>query len=381
MRLAGLVLLALALAGSAGGATAGQRVAFVHARTLVVVDLATGARQVVLRNAPLGPVAWSGDGKLLSDRGTILSGTRILATLPVSRIVWAPDGETAAYQTSDGAVHVWTPGGSQVAVRRSWGARSFAWGPGGALALGRKATPGQGPRAHQEVWIWRTGAMRRVVGPLRGDTTPIVEGFAPDGRVLWWDDLFDSGSIMSDGLTLSANTQPLARTLVFPDFVSVCGAHLVFAQGGDRYTTRGKSIVLDGRDISNDPTKSWVSPSCNGDVVVAAAGRSWWETRIGKGELRSIWQLTPMKERLTHPPAGWTDEFPRVLNDGSVLFVRTHQTIGTGTVTEQAGLELYAHGTVEPIASLTTTVSELSQEWEPNYYGHYGWPQLLAVSA
>jgi hypothetical protein len=378
VRIVAVALLALALAGSASGGSQRQRVAFVHAGDLVVVDLATGTRTVVLRQAPLGPVAWSGDGKLLSDGPVIVGGP----TLATGRIVWAPEGETAAYQTSDGAVHLWTPsGGSRTIVLRSWGARSLAWGPNGELALGRKATPGEGPRAHQEVWVWRDGTLRRVVGPLPGDTTPIVEGFAPDGRVLWWNDLFDSGSIASDGLVLSANTQPLATTLIHPDFVSVCGSHLVYAKGRDRYTTKGKSIVFDGRDISLDGTRSWVSPSCNAaGFVAAAAGRNWWEHRIGQGELRSIWELAPKKQRLTHPPAGWTDEYPRVLDDGSVLFVRTHQTLGDGAVTEHASLDRYTAGRVTPIASLTTKAGELSP-WEPNYYGHYGWPQLLAVSA
>jgi hypothetical protein len=379
VRIAAVALVALALAGSAAGGSGGPRVAFVHDGQLYVVDLSTRAvHRVALPQAVLGPVAWSGDGKLLSDGGAIAGGP----ALPTSGISWAPTGETAAYQTSDGALHVWTPGGgSRTIVRRSWGVRSFAWGPNGQIALGRKEHPGQGVAAHEEVWIWQNGTLRRVVGPLPGDTTPIVEGFAPDGRVLWWDDFFDSGSIRSDGLPLSANGQKLGQTLVFSDFVSVCGSHLVFAQGRDRYTTRGKSIEYDGRDVSQDTTRSWVSPSCNGTTVVAAAGRSWWERRIGRGELRSIWELVPQRRQLTHPPAGWTDEYPRVLADGSVLFVRTHQTVGDGTTTEHASLDLLANGSVTPIASLTITVNDLSQAWEPNYYGHYGWPQLVAVTA
>jgi hypothetical protein len=379
VRIAAVALVALALAGSAAGGSDNPRVAFVRGGQLYVVDLTTNAApHVVLGHAALGPVAWSGDGKLLSDAGVIAGGP----TLPTSRIAWAPTGETAAYQTADGALHVWTPGGgSKTIVRRTWGVRSFAWGPNGQIALGRKEHPGEGVRAHQEVWVWQSGALRRVLGPLPGDTTPIVEGFAPDGRVLWWDDLFDSGSIRSDGLMLSANGQALGQTLVFSDFVSVCGSHLVFAQGRDRYTTRGKSIVYDGRNVSRDPTRSWVSPSCNGNIVVASAGRSWWERRIGKGELRSLWELLPERKRLTHPPAGWTDEFPRVLPDGSVLFVRTRQTVGEGTSTEHASLDLLKDGSVTPIGSLTTTVSDLSQAWQSNYYGHYGWPQLVAVTA
>jgi hypothetical protein len=352
------------------------RIAFVHGGKLIVEDVATRAQRVVLDGAPLGPVRWSGDGRFVSDANRIVGGPTL-----DSPPVWASEGATAAYLSSGGAVRLWTPaGGSQTIVRRTWGARSLAWGPGGQLALGRKQRLG----THQEVWVWQSGSLRRVEGPLRGDTTPIVEGFAPDGRVLWWNDLFDSGSIRSDGIGLYADAKRIGRTLVFPDFVSTCGTHLVYAQGHDRYTTRGKSIVYDGRDVSSDTTRSWVSPSCSGTIVVAAAGRNWFEPRIGRGELRAIWELVPARTQLTHPPRGWTDENPRVLADGSILFVRTHQTVAGdvlhGTVTEHASLELLAGGTTTVVAPLTTTVADTDRSWEPNYYGHYGWPQLWAVS-
>lgn len=377
-----VALVVLALSGSAVGANAGARVAFVHGGELVVANLATGAQQVVLAQAALGPVAWSGDGKLVSDGGRIAGGP----ALPTTALSWSPAGETAAFIATDGSVRLWTAGqGQRTIVPRSWGARSVAFGPDGRIALGRKLYVRKPPRLqHEEVWIWRAGTLRRVVGPITVDTTPHVEGFAPDGRVLWWSDLADSASIAADGLPLFADKTLLGHALVFSDFVDVCGRHLVFAQGNDRYTTLGKSIVEDGRDISNDTRLSWVSPSCNGSTVAAAAGRNWAETRIGQGELRSIWQLEPTKKRLTDPPKGWTDEDPRVLSDGSILFVRTHQTTagepGAWTTTEHASLDLLAQGTLKPIASMTTTVDELATHWEPNYYGHYGWPSLIAVA-
>ena len=377
-----IALVVLALSGSAIGAgSTAPRLAFVHGGKLLVANLATGTQQVVLGHAPLGPVAWSGDGKLVSDAGTIVGGP----TLPTSSLSWSPSGETAAFIATDGSVRLWAPSsGQRTIVQRSWGAHSLAWGPDGQLALGRKI---YGPRpslAHEEIWVWQGGTLHRVAGPLTGDTTPIAEGFAPGGSVLWWSDLSDSSSVAADGLPLYANTKLLGQTLVFPDFVDVCGSHLVFAKGNDRYTTDGKSIVEDGRDISNDTKLSWVSPSCNGTTVVAAAGRNWAEPRIGQGELRSIWQLEPTKKRLTDPPRGWTDEDPHVLPDGSILFVRTHQTLGgeagAWTTTEHASLDLLEQGTLKPIASMTTTVDELTTRWEPNYYGHYGWPSLIAVA-
>ncbi len=372
-----VALAVLALSGSAAGAEAGRRVAFVHAGSLVVANLATGAREVVLARAPLGPVAWSGDGRLVSDGGRIAGGP----ALPTASLSWSPAGETAAFIATDGSVRLWTPGGGQRTILPgSWGAHSLAWGPGGRLALGRKVYGRRPGAAHEEVWVWRPDGLRRIVGPLSTDTTPIVDAFAPDGRVLWWSDLLDSASIAADGLPLFANRTLLGHTLVFPDFVQVCGSHLVFANGGDRYTTDGKSIVEDGRDISRDPKLSWVSPSCNGATVVAAAGRNWNERYLGRGELRSIWRLEPTRARLTHPPRGWTDEDPHVLPDGSVLFVRTHETIAKDTTTEHAVLDLLGQGTLKPIASMTITVDDLSSRWEPDYYGHYGWPALIAVA-
>jgi hypothetical protein len=122
-----------------------------------------------------------------------------------------------------------------------------------------------------------------------------------------------------------------------------------------------------------------VSPSCNGDTVVAAAGPNGWEHRFGQ-EHRSLWELAPSRERLTSPPAGWTDEYPRVLSDGSVLFVRTRETAGAETTTLHASLDRYADGVVRPLASLTLTTPLLDvQSFDPNYYGHYGWPQIVAV--
>ena len=159
--------------------------------------------------------------------------------------------------------------------------------------------------------------LRRVAGPLRGVATPIVSGFAPDRRVLWWPDYQHSASIQADGLPLYANQARIAATLVFPDFVVRCGRHLAFVAGGDRYTTHGKRILFDARDVSDDATRSWVSPSCtaNGELV-AAAGRNWEESRFGM-EHRAIWRLLPTRSQLTHAPAGWTDESPHLLRDGS----------------------------------------------------------------
>jgi hypothetical protein len=361
VRAAVFALLCIVLATPAAGARgAAGKVAFLDRGALRVVDLASGSSRVVARHVS-GPVGLSGDGKLVSVGGRIVGG----ASLAGARLEWARSGETAAYQTRAGAVFTWSPAtGRRLVVGAAWGATSFAWGRDGVLALGRSIchVPCGVPR-HQEVWIRRGGALRRVAGPLRGVQLPRVAAVAGNGRALWWSNLQDSASIAADGLPLYANRAHVADTLVYPDYVSVCGRHLAVAQGGDRYAMHGKRILFDGRDVSRDSSRSWVSPSCDGRTLVAAASANTTPLRIGR-EHRSIWQLLPTRRRLTTPPAGLSDEFPRLLRDGSLLFVRTGKS-GRGTVELLRGGKLTALGSAGPAA---------------DYYGHYDWPDRVAVS-
>ncbi len=297
--------LAMAVPAAGGRANVQGRVAFLHGGNLIVLDLATGTQRVVLKHAGSGPVHWSGDGKLVSAGGRIVGGP----SLPTADLAWAQNGETAAYKTKAGAVELWAPGrGSRTILPAAWGATSFVWGPNGRLALGRSVcrVPCGVPR-HQEVWIWDAGKLKLVAGPLRGVQRPLIAGWTAEGRVLWWSDPQDSASIAADGLFLYANRTRIAGTLVFPDYVVRCRSHLTLAAGGDRYTTHGKRIVLDGRDVSHDPSRSWVSPACskNGSTLVAAAGRSWEESLIGR-EHRAIWRLRPTRSSRTRRPAGRT---------------------------------------------------------------------------
>jgi hypothetical protein len=377
-----LALLVLGVPELGGRSTA--RVAFLRGNDLVVLDLVTRREEVVQRNVPPGPVAWSGDRRFASSGGRVAGGP----TFPTREVKWAPAGETAAYLTKAGAVVVWSRlAGRRTILPASWGARSLAWGTNGRLALARAVchVPCGVPR-HQEVWVWRGGRLRRVAGPLRGVVLPIVAGFAPDGRVLWWADPQWSGSIRADGLVLYANRSRLATTLVFPDYVVRCGSHLAVAAGAGRYATRGKRILFDGKHVSRDRRRSWVSPACSDDgrMLVAAAGRNWEEDRFGR-EGRSIWQLLPTRRKLTTPPAGWTDESPHLLADGSVLFVRTRQTSrrinGAWHGTYRGKLELLRNGRLTRLADVGFAVPESADlGYDPNYYGHYGWPWRIAVT-
>jgi hypothetical protein len=376
------------LALAAPAAHADPRVAFLRGGDLVVLDLATQAQHVALAHAPVAPIAWSGDGKLLSVGGRVV-GWPALTTGPLA---WAPSGETAAYQTASGALALWSPDrGRRTILPASWGVTSFAWGRNGELVVGR------GPRNHHDVWLWNGGRLTRVAAAHDQDPRPIAAGVDGAGRALWWDDPFSSGSIAADGIPLYANGERLAATLVFPDYVAVCGTHLALAAGTDRYTTHGKRILFDGRDVSRDASLSWVSPACNASgVLVAAAGRNWVEARFGR-ERRSIWELAPQRVRLTSPPPGWTDENPRVLPDGSILFVRTRETSvrlpghtaavgrkvgyvpGGWRTTDHGRLELISPGRVTWVGSTSWTVEGFGSYYA-DYYGHYGWPWLVAVA-
>jgi hypothetical protein len=366
VRAAVLALVAIVLATpAAGAAEAAGKVAFLDRGALRVVDLSTGSSRVVARGFS-GPVGLSGDGKLVSVGGRIVGGP----TLGKGRLVWAPTGETAAYQTPSGAVFTWSPTtGRRLVVAASWGATSFAWGRDGTLALGRAVChmPCGIPR-HEEVWIRRGGALRRVAGPLSGEQRPMVAAVAGDGRALWWS--WMSTSTAADGTGLYADRAHVADSLPYLDYVSVCGSHVAVAAGHDRYAMHGKRILFDGRYVSHDPSRSWVSPSCNGRTLVAAASVNTTPPRIGH-EHRSVWQLLPTRRRLTTPPAGFTDEFPRLLRDGSVLFVRTKSHSTT--------LQLWGVGIVELLrGGKLTTLGSASRA--ANYYGHYDWPDIVAVS-
>jgi hypothetical protein len=361
-----LVSIVLVMPADGAGGAAGK-VAFLDRGRLVVVDLATGSSRVVASHVA-GSVSLSGDGKLVSVGGRVVGGP----ILGKRQLVWAPTGETAAYQTPSGAVYRWSPnGGRRLVVDGSWGAWSFAWGRDGTLALGRAIchVPCGIPQ-HEEVWIWRNGSLRLVAGPLSGEQRPTIAAVTGDGRALWWS--WESASIAADGAGLYANRVHVADSIPYPDYVSLCGSHVAVAAGHDRYAMHGKRILFDGRDVSRDPSRSWVSPSCSpgGPTLVAAASVNTTPPRIGY-EHRSIWQLLPTRRRLTSPPAGVTDEFPRLLPDGSVLFLRTRshstrtQLYGVGTVELLRGGKLTALGTAGRAS---------------DYYGHYDWPDVVSVS-
>jgi YD repeat-containing protein len=353
-------------------ATLGAAVAFLHGGNLVVVDVQTHARQVVMHHAGSGPVAWSGDGKLVSSGGKIAGGP----TLPTEDIVWAPTGERAAYLTKQGAVFVWAPRtGPKLVVPAGWGARSATWGPSGRLAIGRTVCHPPCAGTHHEVWTWDGHGLRRIVRLSDEAGWPTTFAWDGRGRVLWWE-WPDSSSIAADGVALHANAQRIATTLMYPDWVASCGPHLALAVGGDRNSLHGKSIALDGRDVSRDRSRSWTSPACRGSTLVATATKDNSRGPWGN-EHRAVWQLLPARRKLTAPPRGWSDEWPTILPDGSILFVRSHissyKHYGYWRARTHGTLELLRNGTVTPVADVSDLNGGLM------YYGHYTWSQRVAV--
>jgi hypothetical protein len=320
----------------------------------------------------LRELAFSGDGRLVSVGGTIVGR----AKLPTRTLVWAPTGERAAYVTTEGGVVVWTPAGKRRIEPNGWGAQRFlpalAWSPDGGLAITRG----------RSIWVWRNGVARPLLGPVAGHGIPVPATWR-GGHLLWWV-WPDSSSVAADGVTLYEDARALGTTLPYRDYRAVCGDHLAFVVGGNRYSTTGKSISFDGRDASRDRRRSWESPSCTADGrLVAAASRnivppSFVETH------RSVWQLLPTRKQLTRPPWGWSDEDPRVFPNGDVVFVRSRissKRLGdTWRDTAKGRVMLLSHGKLRTVATIGYVQDENKGLYLGPYYGHYDWSLFLSVA-
>ena len=367
MRVAAGILAALALAvpsSGAGGSSIGQ-VAFVRAGQLVVVDLDTRRERVLVRRGVEPPVRWSADGRYIAygGRGRLAivpvddPGTR--GDRPADAWAWAPRG-TAIAVALDGSIAVYRLGRAPLARRPfRWGAHAVAWNRDGRLAVARG----------RELWTWTPGRGWKLVAQT--PTTPDLAGYVGE-RVLWWATT-RSNSLMADGMPLYANRRRVvASMLLRRDWIADCGGRLAVAAGFDRITTRGKRILLDGRDVSQDATRSWISPACSrdGKKLAASAGRNYVQPRFGL-EHRAVWLLRPMRRQLTRPPAGASDELPRWTTDGrGVFFVRTRQVGRTLHARGKLHLARLDGSVSGPLADLGTT---------GNYYGQYGWADQVDV--
>jgi hypothetical protein len=319
--------------------------------SLRVARLGTCHVQVLVRQGlARGPVA-SADGRLLAYavygvdatgkvgltvRVTPLSGDFTRTLLPKhtsGEFSWAPSGHTLAVTTLEGGLALVDAdtGAARRVLPDGFGAGGSLFTPDGrTLVVERRRD------------LWRVDVQsgtRAVIWRLRsGVAPPKLASMAPDGRsVLFWTVTQNSSSLAADGLPLyrldlgsSHRVTSLGTTLATPDVIAWCGGRLVLSFGGDRYSTHGKTLVRAGASrtrIDRDGSRSWVSPSCSPGTsrIAVAAGRNYYEPRFGR-EHRSIWLLGAdgrTRARLTSPPAGATDEDPRLSADGrTVLFVR-----------------------------------------------------------
>jgi hypothetical protein len=339
---------------------------------LLYLDRVTPFRQP-LTPTP-GELGFSGDGRLISIGGTIVGRAR----LPGANVVWGPTGERAAVTTDKGGVVVWTPAGRRVVVPNGWNAQSLAWSRDGALAIGRIEND-----RRRSLWIWRDGRLTERVGPLGLGTVPLPFAWTNDGSVLWWA-WPDSSSVGADGVGVYRDGTRIGTMLMYRDWVAVCGRHLAFVAGRDRYAMDNKTIVFDGRDVSRDPRHSWASPACTaGGRLVATASRNLIPPVLGH-EHRSIWQLLPARKQLTRPPWGWTDEAPHLFPNGALLFVRVHagakRSGSTWRDTENGHVMLLEQGKLSQVAEISYSQDETARDWfPPQYYGHYYFSSLFSV--
>jgi hypothetical protein len=230
-----------------------------------------------------------------------------------------------------------------------------------------------------------------VAGEFPIEHVPVLAAISPAADwVVWWRFYDHAVSANADGVPLLAKriaggagpVRLVPQILAAREFLTWCRGRLVLAAGVDRYTTRGKSLLVAGpplwtrRDLSRDARRSWTSPSCSPDGrrVAVSAGRNWIEPRFGL-ERRAIWTLSldaRGRRRLTAPPRGLSDELPRWSGSGrAILFVRSGPTRGDLT----ARGALWVVGTDGRPA---TRILDLGVTG--NYYGRYGWAEQTDLS-
>jgi Tol biopolymer transport system component len=207
---------------------------------------------------------------------------------------------------------------------------------------------------------------------------------SPDGKTrFYWSNPYDSGSIQQDGLHLVVRNGQQEHTLVewmltWRDYLSWCGSSLVAVAGGDRFTTDGKRLVVAAppyrrtRPLTRGTSLSWVTPTCapDGRSLVASAGRSFVERRFGQ-EHRSLWLLSldgARRRRLSHAPAGRSDEAACFSGDGATIyFVRSGPTDASGSANGRLFALRLADRRLTALERLAPAA---------NVFGHYAWPSI-----
>jgi dipeptidyl aminopeptidase/acylaminoacyl peptidase len=362
--------------------------AFVRGGALRLLDFDGCRVRTLVRSGVRPPVALSASGRWVAFRGGYVGsgGGRVLR-LPGDAI-WSPRGDVLAVVTKAGGLDAGSAGGPlRLLLPQGWGASTAVFSPDGArLAVSRTAARGR----VEEIWLVdvRSRSRRELFRePRRMGAPLLVEGFSPDGRrLLFWQDLDASASLLADGVPLleipTAGGEPRAvtRELYFRDYVTWCGGRLVYViDHGGRTVTQGDGIAAAAAPGWGSRTilvagrrTSWTSPACgpNGQLAVAA-GPSGEDEPFGHEE-RSVWLVrgeTARRLTATVPPRGTTDEWPSWSADGNwLLFVRTRFG-GKGWPGTLFALDRAGGTLVGPIASVGAT---------ENYYGHYAWSSQLS---
>jgi hypothetical protein len=207
-----------------------------------------------------------------------------------------------------------------------------------------------------------------------GTPGPIVlEGMSPDRRwVLLAIDPMSSASLAADGLTLEAvraaggRPRTVASGLLNDDYRTWCSGKLVMTAGGDRIASHHKWLIVTGppawraRILVRDPKRAFGSLACAGTSVVVQSARD-----TGANETFTMnprWSLARVRlfdgrtTVLDTPPAGASDDSPRIGRGGRIVFVRSRKSRGT----------LYAlHG--GPLLDVGR---------DDGYYGHRLWADV-----
>jgi hypothetical protein len=214
-------------------------------------------------------------------------------------------------------------------------------------------------------------AVRERYDRISGGSPGPIElfGTSPDGRwVLFAIDPQNSASLAADGLTLQAvsvaggRPRIVATGLLADDYRAWCEGKLVLTAGGDRIAAHHKWLVVTGppawhaRILARDAKRAFGSLACagNGVVVQSTPDLGVNESHIGFPRW-SLWRIAfdGAHTVLDTPPPGFSDDSPRVAQNGTVVFVRSHSGRGT--------LWALGVGALAPVGR------------DDGYYGHRPW--------
>jgi hypothetical protein len=174
----------------------------------------------------------------------------------------------------------------------------------------------------------------------------MLEGMSPDRRwALFAIDPMSSESLAADGLRLEAvpvaggRPRTVASGLLSDDYRTWCGGKLVMTAGGDRIASHHKWLIVTGppawraRILVRDPKRAFGSLACAGTSVVIQSAR---DTGVNETfTMNPRWSLVRVRLAdgrttvLDTPPAGASDDSPRVGRSGRIVFVRSRKGLGT----------------------------------------------------